>query len=201
MLNITTRLAVRLQNLPDWSIDWADSQPQRSRQSLTISDFLPSLEDARHLKERATAFLMRFLVEEFDSLSDLESVVSKHQSPHPVHKSEVIPMKVLFKDEKYISETIDILTQLMVDTSIDGKPEARRITVHICRILIQGTIFTLQLVLGDQLTCKCIRGAKVWRQAEREPKDTLSWAKEIPGKVRIASQESQAPVCSVHTVS
>ena len=107
MLNVTSRLAVSLQNLPDWNVDWSDSQPQRSRQSLTISDFLPSLEDARHLKERATAFLMRFLAEEFDSLSDLEPFVPSHQSPHPVQKSTVVPMKVLFKDEKYIGETID----------------------------------------------------------------------------------------------
>ena len=83
MLNITSRLAVRLQNLPNWNVDWADSQPQRTRQSLNISDFLPSSEDARHLKERATAFLMKFLAEEFDSLSDLQPFVPKHQSPHP----------------------------------------------------------------------------------------------------------------------
>ena len=125
MLNVTSRLAVRLRNLPDWNVDWADSQPQCSRQSLTISDFLPSLEDACHMKERATAFLMRFLAEEFDSLSDLEPFVPEHKSPHPVQKSEVIPMKVLFKDEKYISETIDILSQLMVDTNMNGDPQVR----------------------------------------------------------------------------
>ena len=123
MLNVTSRLAVRLQNLPDWNVDWADSQPQCSRHSLTISDFLPSLEDARHLKERATAFLMRFLAEEFNSLSDLESFAPKNQSPHPVQKSDVIPMKVLFKDEKYISETVDILSQLMVDANMTGDPQ------------------------------------------------------------------------------
>ena len=64
MLNVTSRLAVRLENLPNWNVDWADSQPQRTCQSLNISDFLASLEDACHLKERATAFLMKFLAEE-----------------------------------------------------------------------------------------------------------------------------------------
>ena len=76
------------------------------------------------MKERATAFLMRFLVEEFKSLSDLEAFIPKYQSPHPVHKSVVIPMKVLFKDEKYTSETIDTLAQLMIDTNMDGNPQA-----------------------------------------------------------------------------
>jgi hypothetical protein len=128
--------AVRLQNLPDWNVDWADSQPQRTRQSLTISDFFPSLKDARHL-ERATAFLMKFLAEEFDSLSDLEPFVPKHQSPHPVQKSEVIPMKVLFKDEKYISETVDILSQLMVDANITGNPQVGH-NINLCRILYSG---------------------------------------------------------------
>ena len=31
---------------------------------------------------------------------------------HPVVQSEVIPMKILMKDEKYTAETIDILTQI-----------------------------------------------------------------------------------------
>ena len=99
MLNVTSRLAVRLQNLPNGNVDWADSKPQCTRQSLNISDFLSS----------CSAFLMKFLAEEFESLSDLQPFVPKHQSPHPVQKSAVIPMKFLFKDKKYISETVDIL--------------------------------------------------------------------------------------------
>ena len=113
------------------------TQPQRTRQSLNISDFLPSLEDARHLKERATAFLMKFLTEGFDSLSDLQPFVPKHQSPHPVQKLEVIPMKILFKDEKYVSETVDILSQLMVDANITGSPQVGHNNINLCRIYIQ----------------------------------------------------------------
>ena len=79
ILNVTSRLAIRLQNLPDWNVDWADLQAQRSRHSLIILSF--RLEYARHLKERATAFLMRFLAEKFDSLSDLKRFVPEQQSP------------------------------------------------------------------------------------------------------------------------
>ena len=136
MLSVTSRLAVRLQNLLNWNVDWADSQPQCTRQSLNISDSLPSLEDACHLKERATAFLMKFLAEEFESLSDLQVFIPKHQSPHPVQKAEVIPMNVLFKDEKYISETVHILSQLMIDANITGSPQVGH-NINVRRIHIQ----------------------------------------------------------------
>ena len=37
------------------------------------------------------------------------------------------------------------------------------------------------MVVGDQLTCKNIRGVKFWRKPEIRPENTLSWVKEIPG--------------------
>lgn len=39
----------------------------------------------------------------------------------------------------------------------------------------------MQIVVGDQLTCKNIRGCKLWRQPEVDPKERLGWAKEMPG--------------------
>ena len=36
-------------------------------------------------------------------------------------------------------------------------------------------------MIGDQLTCKNIRGCKLWRQPENDPKERLTWANEIPG--------------------
>ena len=41
----------------------------------------------------------------------------------------------------------------------------------------------LQIAVGDQLTCKVIRGSKSWRSPEADPKDQLVWANEVPGKV------------------
>ena len=38
----------------------------------------------------------------------------------PIHPPEEVPMKILFKDEKEKSDTIDILTQLMMDANFDG---------------------------------------------------------------------------------
>lgn len=124
MLNITARIAVKIQNLPDWDVDWSDVTPQCSRSSLNVSHFLPSKDEAIKLQQRATEYLMRLLVEEFSSLADLRGFAPTQTSLHPTESSQVIPMKVLYKDEKYIAETIDILNQLMIDAELDGKPQA-----------------------------------------------------------------------------
>lgn len=124
-MNVTTRLAIRLRHLPNWNFDWTNMQPQRSRESLTISDFLPNEEDATELKKRATHYLMRFLTQEFKGLTHLKQQAPEQKPFHPPTKTEIAPMKVLFKDEKYTSETIDILTQLMKDGNLKGTCQVR----------------------------------------------------------------------------
>ena len=123
MLNITSRLAVSLRHFPEWNIDWADTKPQKSQESLSVEDFLPDEADARELKERAVLFMMRFLVKEISALSDLKDLVPSESPLHPLQKTESIPMCVLFKDEKYTSETVDILTQLITDANLNGQPQ------------------------------------------------------------------------------
>ncbi len=123
MLNITARLAVRLRHLPDWNFDWSNTSPQRSRQSLGITDILPNEDDGAQLTVRATRYMMNFLTSEFADLASLKKYVPDHVVLHPVQKSEVVPMKVLFKDEKYTSETIDILSQLMKDAALCGESQ------------------------------------------------------------------------------
>ena len=39
----------------------------------------------------------------------------------------------------------------------------------------------MQVVIGDQLTCKNLRSSKIWRQPESIEKDKLTWACESPG--------------------
>ncbi len=68
---------------------------------------------------------MNYLVREFSGLADLKEFAPAQQPLHPVAKSEVVPMKVLFKDEKYTSETIDILSQLMADADLKGASQVR----------------------------------------------------------------------------
>ena len=65
MMNVTSRLAVEIRHLPDFEFSWSDKTPQRSRDSITVEDVLPSQDDSRVLKEHAVQFLIRFLVESF----------------------------------------------------------------------------------------------------------------------------------------
>ena len=119
-MNVTSRLAIRIRYIPDFEFSWSDKTPQRSRQSITIEDISPSQSDARVLKQHGIQFIMKFLVNMFSSLHDLEEFVPSVDPIHPVQKSEVVPMKLLLKDEKYKSETIDILTQLYNDAALSG---------------------------------------------------------------------------------
>lgn len=123
MLNLTSRIALKIQNWPDWDVNWNDRQPQKPRSVLTCSDFLPDDNDAVELQKHAVQYVMEFLVSEFKSLKALQSHVPVRHSPHPVQKTTVVPMQILFKDEKYKSDTIDILSQLMKDASLTGQPQ------------------------------------------------------------------------------
>ena len=109
--------------MPDWDIDWRDTRPQKPRSSLTCSDFLPSDSDASELQKRAVLYIMEVLVFAFSYLGDLQKFLPSRKSPHAVQKSVVVPMQILFKDEKYKSETIEILSDLMHDAALNGEPQ------------------------------------------------------------------------------
>ena len=127
MLNVTARLAVKIQNLPDWDVDWNDSTPQQPRSNLTCEHFLPSIDDTDALHKAAVQYVMEVLVQEFDSLAHLKPLVPCRQSPHPVKLPTVAPMSILFKDEKYKAETVDIIRELMVDARLSGDPQVNRV--------------------------------------------------------------------------
>ena len=205
MLNLTSRLAIKLRYLPDWEFDWSDNSPQSSRDSLTLKDFLPDEEDAVAFTRQAVEYTMRFLVKEFPSLHTLKNTLPELQPLHAVMKTEAVPQKVLFKDEKYIHETIVILEQLIDDANLQGDPQVqtaesvytykrfRHIHRNKCIIPFKALLITLHLyvhtslkvVIGDQMTCKNIRGGKLWRQSEIHSINKLSWVKEIPGTINI----------------
>lgn len=89
---------------PDDQFDWSDDEPQRSMDSFTVADFMLSESDAEEMSTRATRYIMGSLVANFSTFSDLKEFVPDETPLHPVVKTEVIPMKILFRDEKYISE-------------------------------------------------------------------------------------------------
>ena len=90
MTNITSRLAISLQHLPDWQFNWSDMQPQRRRESLTFSDFLPTEDDAEELKFRAIHYIMHFLVHKFKELQGLKEFLPQQTTLHPIKKTEVV---------------------------------------------------------------------------------------------------------------
>lgn len=104
MENTTTRLAVQIQNHPPFPFSWDDSTPQKSRSELKEEDILPNEDDGHHLHQQMMNVMMEFPVKELKSLSDHQFLPSK-QCP-PAHKSVVMPMKLLFWDEKYTDENI-----------------------------------------------------------------------------------------------
>ena len=99
---------------------------------VTIGDFLPSTSDADLLNTSAIQYIMEFLVKEFPSLHDLECFVPSRQCLHPVKKPTIVPMKVLFKDEKYKAETIEIIRQLIEDGKLTGNAQ-----VNVYCVIIQ----------------------------------------------------------------
>ena len=58
----------------------------------------------------------------------LKRFLPDETSLHPVTKSEVVPMKVLFRDEKYVSETIEILLDLAKNAKLTGQSQVRHST-------------------------------------------------------------------------
>ena len=66
-------------------------------------------------------------MENFKSLQHLSHLVPARNSPHPVQKSSVVPMKILFCDEKYTAEIVEIVSQLLDDVKLSGdNPQAGR---------------------------------------------------------------------------
>ena len=147
MMNLTSRLAIRIKHVPDWEFDWADTKSQRSIESLTISDFLPSESDSEELHKRAIHYVAGFLVKEFKSLHSLQQFVPEQTPIHPPSKSDFVTMEVLFKDEKYTAETVEILSTLMKDANLNGESQ-----VYI--VYIQFTYQHRMWLFTNTITCR-----------------------------------------------
>ena len=117
MLNVTSRLANEIRDIPD-GVDWSDCTPQGSRSNLTAADILPGIEEAKILLERALAFIQQFLVSEFTDLLELQSVAPDMHPSGPVRKTDVVPMRILFRDEKYVAENVAILLDIAKDANL-----------------------------------------------------------------------------------
>ncbi len=121
--DVTARLTVRVKHQPDGEFDWSNSAPQKSRNALTIDDLIPNQSDGEQLHKRAVDYVMYFLIVNFQSLYKLRQFAPTLQSPLPVSKSVVAPMKILPYDEKYTEENIHILKRIQSDAQLSGDPQ------------------------------------------------------------------------------
>ena len=85
---------------------------------------MPSEQEFGELKKRAVHYIAGLLVHEYKNLQQLRQFVPARTPIHPPSKSEFVPMEVLFKDEKYVAETVEILSSLMKDADLHGENEA-----------------------------------------------------------------------------
>ena len=151
MLNLTARL------LPDWDVDWNDRAPQQDLHTLTISDLLPGEVDGIELKKRVTLHIMHTLVE---ALTYLQALLPSLPERVGRGRSNVVPMKILFKDEKYKSEKLKFSRN---SQRMQNCQERQRYCSMINVVDFATVSYATQVVVGDQLTCKNVRGAKRWR--------------------------------------
>lgn len=100
MLNVTFRLAICIRDAPA-EVNWYDQSPQGSRSQLTVADILPDADGTTVLTKRALVFLQHFITSQFDDLHDLQPFLPGTPTPESVEKTEVVPMRLLFRDEKW----------------------------------------------------------------------------------------------------
>ena len=74
MLNVTAWLAVEIETLPDWDVNWNNTAPQRDPATLGISDILPGNDNGIILRKRATEHIIQVLVH-FPSLAALKQLL------------------------------------------------------------------------------------------------------------------------------
>ena len=110
---------------------------QRIRSSLSVGDILPGAEEGKIFYDRAVLMVMELLVSKFKSLEVLKQLVPSRISPHPPSRSEIIPLKLLFHDEKYTSDTIVILQQFIQDAALDGTPQVCDCLKLLCDTITQ----------------------------------------------------------------
>ena len=109
--------------MPEWEVDWDDTKPQKPRRELQLHDILPSEADGEEFHRRAVHFVMQLLVTEFDSLSNLSRYLPPETLVFPAAKTNVVPMRLLFRDEKYTSENVEILRETAKDANLQGSPQ------------------------------------------------------------------------------
>ena len=81
MINMTSRLAVKIKNIPLGGINWSDNTPQRSRSSLKAEDIIPNEEDGDTTSNRIHHEILGQQFQSFEPLSE-SSTQAPFSSPN-----------------------------------------------------------------------------------------------------------------------
>ena len=151
--DFTSRLATKVHRLPPETLLCTAGVKQSPRSSLEPHNLLPTSGDDQYFLEAAKRYVKNLLVKYFKSCRDLQHSDNPRHS-YTASKSVIHPMPLMDVDSSYIDNNVTILADFQKRLNIDG-------TIHQC-------------VVGDQATCRTIRGARRRRVAEFNPRDTLA---------------------------
>lgn len=139
-----------------------DSFPQRDYQQVQHSDFLPSSEELKVLKEEYIVLMARSAVKLCPYFYGYQTRVTKpiiEPLPSTLLKNRVLPFNIVMKNEQKYNETVDILDDyeniLHICYDKAGIPTDQRIPIHIG---------------GDQMTRERFSGSKCLRASHNDPR-------------------------------
>eukprot|EP00118_Oscarella_pearsei_P019716 m.211047 g.211047 ORF g.211047 m.211047 type:complete len:424 (+) comp39750_c0_seq3:337-1608(+) len=160
MWDMTTRLVIDLSQVP--FPEFSESV-RRRRQDLDEWAILPSTSDNQQLVDDATSYIMNFMAKHFKAFGHLSALCPQRNPFKEPSKSTVFPLEIVDANGGKADGNIKVLEAFVQD--------------------LKKTDTSSVAIVGDQLTCKNVRGAKRLRQPERNEQNKLNWAKESPGTV------------------
>ncbi|XP_066272161.1 uncharacterized protein [Branchiostoma lanceolatum] len=169
MMNWTSRITIPLRYFPDAALS---TEPLGRRRDLRAADLLPNQEDMTMLKRRLASKVKSLLCADFTRFQ-------VHYKPQPnkaVPKSSYRPLELMKENEAKTSDNIVILRRFASDAGM---------TPENCWD---------QEIVGDQATCKNIRGARRFRQNDINPLEQLTWPKECPGDFHFLWEDAKCVV-------
>ncbi|XP_035681998.1 uncharacterized protein LOC118419629 [Branchiostoma floridae] len=157
MKNWTSRLTVPIRHIPDEGLS---TEPRGRRRDLTAKDILPGAEDISSLRKRFSARIKAVLSTRFTAFAS-------HKKPPPKRKrvpaSTYRPLELMGANEATTADNITILRKFATEAGMS-----------------EDNCWD-QEIIGDQATCKNIRGARRLREDDVNRLEKLEWAKECPG--------------------
>eukprot|EP00058_Branchiostoma_floridae_P002601 XP_002588089.1 hypothetical protein BRAFLDRAFT_87606 [Branchiostoma floridae] len=146
-----------------WSYDNVNimvNVQQGRRRDLTAKDILPGAEDISSLRKRFSARIKAVLSTRFTAFAS-------HKKPPPKRKrvpaSTYRPLELMGANEATTADNITILRKFATEAGMS-----------------EDNCWD-QEIIGDQATCKNIRGARRLREDDVNRLEKLEWAKECPG--------------------